>query len=305
MYILWYNIMLKFLLNHMKKLKNHFLIFLKIILLNCINTIKDYMNPLLDRKNKVIYKDNNKKSGIYMFTNKLNNKRYVGSAIDLHKRISRYFQKGYLNNSKHENRLIIRAIKKYGIENFYISIIEYVNINKKDLIRREQYWLDTIKPEYNILKQAGNSLGYKHRSDVKLKLSLMKIGKKLSLEIKNRMSATKKISKLIGHKHTLETKLKLSEIARKRTKLPKPGISLLIKDIISGDTKKYRSIREAARDLKCSTETLRVRTLTENIIDLRLRRKNIDLLRGKLFRNRYIITLINASTFHSEDSLNK
>ena len=60
-----------------------------------------------------------------------------------------------MNNSKHKNRLIIKAIKKYGIENFYISIIEYVNISENDLIKREQFWLDTVKSEYNILKQAG------------------------------------------------------------------------------------------------------------------------------------------------------
>lgn len=295
--------MLEFLLSLINKLKNNLFNFLKINLLYCINAIKNYMNPLLDRMNKVIYKDNNKKSGIYMFTNKLNNKRYIGSAIDLHKRISRYFQNSYLNNSKHQNRLIIKAIKKYGIENFFISIIEYVTINENDLIEREQYWLDNVKPEYNILKQAGNSLGYKHRPDIKLKLSLMKVGKKLSSEIRNRISSTKKISKLRGHKHTLETRLKLSGIAKKRIKLHRPGISLLIKDIISGDIKKYRSIREAAKDLKADTKSIRCRIPNEKGIWIKVKNP----IKSLLFRNRYIITLINTSTVHShiEDDLNK
>lgn len=107
------------------------------------------------------------------------------------------------------------------------------------------------------------------------------------------MSTSKKMLGLVGRKHTLITKLKLSEIAKKRTKLPKPGISLLIKDIISGDVKKYRSIREAANDLKCYTGTLRIRILKEeeDIKHLHSRYKNIPLFKGKLFRKRYLIMI--------------
>lgn len=91
----------------------------------------------MGRKNKVIFKDNNKRSGIYVFTNKVNNKRYVGSAIDLNRRLSMYFQKWYLNNHEHKNILIIKAIKKYGIENFYISIVEYIDTSSSQLIKWE------------------------------------------------------------------------------------------------------------------------------------------------------------------------
>jgi GIY-YIG catalytic domain len=117
--------MLEFLLSLINKLKNNLLNSLKINLLYCINAIKNYMNPLLDRMNKLIYKDNNKKSGIYMFTNKLNNKRYIGSTINLHKRISRYFQNSYLKNSKHQNHLIIKAIKK----NIELKIFLFLLLN--------------------------------------------------------------------------------------------------------------------------------------------------------------------------------
>lgn len=55
-----------------------------------------YMNPIKDRDKKIIFNDNNKKAGIYMFTNKLNNKQYIGSAIDLNKRIIRYFLYFYI-----------------------------------------------------------------------------------------------------------------------------------------------------------------------------------------------------------------
>jgi group I intron endonuclease len=33
---------------------------------------------------------------------------------------------------------------------------------KEDVTLREQFYLDTLKPTYNILKLAGSSLGFKH-----------------------------------------------------------------------------------------------------------------------------------------------
>ena len=109
----------------------------------------------------------------------------------------------------------------------------------------------------------GSSSGYKYTPEIKLKLSLIRKGKKLSLEIRKRMSTNQKLLNSIGfiRKHTLATKFKLSEIAKKRTKYPKPEIPLLIKDIVTGDLKKYKSIREAAKCLNNSTISLRVRIL--------------------------------------------
>ena len=36
---------------------------------------------------------------------------------------------------------------------------------------REQYYMDLLKPEYNILKTAGSSLGYQHLEEAKKKIS--------------------------------------------------------------------------------------------------------------------------------------
>lgn len=143
-----------------------------------VNTIKDYLDPVKDRIDKKILHDNNKKSGIYMFTNNINNKKYIGSSIDLNKRINRYFQEHYLNiNNRYKNFIIIKALKKYSISNFTISILEYTSNSRLELIKREQYWIDNLKPEYNILKKAWSSLGYKHTLEAKLKISLAKKGK--------------------------------------------------------------------------------------------------------------------------------
>jgi group I intron endonuclease len=57
---------------------------------------------------------------------------------------------------------------KYGYASFSFEILEYCN--KNDVLVREQYYLDLLKPEYNILRIAGSSLGYLHTEQAKLKM---------------------------------------------------------------------------------------------------------------------------------------
>ena len=38
-------------------------------------------------------------------------------------------------------------------------------------MEREDYYFKLLKPEYNILQKAGNSLGYKHSEETKAKMS--------------------------------------------------------------------------------------------------------------------------------------
>ena len=70
--------------------------------------------------------------------------------------------------------LINKAILKYGYINFKLEILEYCDPN--DVIKREQYYLDSLKPEYNILQVAGSSLGHKHKDEVRLAMSVSRTG---------------------------------------------------------------------------------------------------------------------------------
>jgi group I intron endonuclease len=57
--------------------------------------------------------------------------------------------------------IINNSLLKYGYCNFSLDILEYCE--SSILIKREQYYIDTLNPEYNILKIAGSSFGYKHK----------------------------------------------------------------------------------------------------------------------------------------------
>jgi group I intron endonuclease len=50
--------------------------------------------------------------------------------------------------------LISKAILKHGYSNFALQVLEYCE--PSEAISREQYYLDIIQPEYNILKKAGS-----------------------------------------------------------------------------------------------------------------------------------------------------
>jgi group I intron endonuclease len=51
------------------------------------------------------------------------------------------------------NVILQSAIKKYGLKDFIFIVFEYCD--SKELISREQFYLDALLPEFNILKVAG------------------------------------------------------------------------------------------------------------------------------------------------------
>lgn len=95
--------------------------------------------------------------GVYIFQNKVNKKRYIGSSIYLIKRISDYYN---LNHRK-ITPVISKAIKKYGLDSFTLQICCFNNINSESVLTLEQYLFTSLKPEYNILKIAGSTAGHK------------------------------------------------------------------------------------------------------------------------------------------------
>lgn len=122
---------------------------------------------------KLILAENGGLSGVYRWVNNKTKKTYVGSGKDLKIRINCYYS---LNMLKKEKRPICNALLKYGHNYFTLEILEYCPISK--LIEREQYYLDLLKPEYNIAMIAYSTLGYKHSAET---IALLK--KKMTPEV--------------------------------------------------------------------------------------------------------------------------
>lgn len=104
-----------------------------------------YTNANLDKF--IIYRDNIGKSGVYRWVNNLNDKSYVGSSISLSYKLNLYYSLYSLREVK-GSIIIQRALLKYGYSNFTLDILEYCELNV--LIEREEYYINLLKPEYNI-----------------------------------------------------------------------------------------------------------------------------------------------------------
>ena len=89
-------------------------------------------------------------SGIYVITNNINNKKYVGQSVNLKARIKKHL-------NKNSNSAISYAIKKYGWDNFSLNLY-YVEIENLDLIEQIMISvLNTISPNGYNLREGGNS----------------------------------------------------------------------------------------------------------------------------------------------------
>lgn len=143
------------------------------------------------------------KSGIYKITNIINDKIYIGSAVNLEKRKLNHFSD--LKSNKHKNIHLQRAYNLQKEEGFCFEILEFVK-DKNRLVERENYYFVLLKPEYNICKIANSSLGVIRREETKEKIRQANIGKKLTNEHKEKIRQGN-----LGKKRTDEQRKKYSE----------------------------------------------------------------------------------------------
>jgi len=127
-------------------------------------------------------------SGIYTITNKMNGHRYVGSAVDLGARFSHHLH--HLREEKHCNGHLQNAWNKYGEDAFLFEVVE--EWEPEFLISMEQWWMNMLQPEYNIVPVAGSSLGRKFSDETISKLSAVAKRRSFSREGRAHLSAAGK-----------------------------------------------------------------------------------------------------------------
>jgi len=177
-----------------------------------------FYDDLLNNKG-LILKDTKGRTEIYKWTHLESGKFYIGSAIDLSGRFKDYFSKSYISNRKTSR--ICNALVSHGYSAFSLTILEYIdnisNFSQDEarilILEREQHYLDSLEPEYNILKIAGSSLGYKHSEESLIKMSEVKIGRSLSAETKALISEN--MSDRTGENHSNFNKLYFTETKEK------------------------------------------------------------------------------------------
>lgn len=143
-------------------------------------------------------------SGIYKIQSKIKPERiYIGSAINISNRWRSHINS--LKRNKHDNGRLQNHFNKYGEVDLQFSIL--LGCPKEDLIKIEQYFLDSYTSWFNICRIAGNVMGgRKHTEETKQKMRKPK-----SEEAKANMRIGMK-----GKIYSEEGKYKLSIAAKKR-----------------------------------------------------------------------------------------
>lgn len=111
------------------------------------------------------------------------------------------------------------ALLKYGHSNFSLFIIEYCEPNNCLISAdQEQYYLDTLLPEYNILQKAGSSLGYKYTDEARALISAANKGKVRTPEqIANFVASVRgRESPMTGKMHSESTRKKCQKLKKEK-----------------------------------------------------------------------------------------
>ena len=143
---------------------------------------------------------------IYMTTNLVNGKKYIGR--------DKYNRKRYLGSGK----LLKKAIKRYGKNSFRKEILEEC-VSDEELKTREEYWLKYYdvannRDFYNLHNNSsGGSMGGERNPMFgRTGQKSPRYGKKHSDETRKKMSESKK--GLPGKKHSDESKRKIGDAVR-------------------------------------------------------------------------------------------
>ena len=96
---------------------------------------------------------------VYKITNKINNKFYIGIT-------SKSLEQRFAGHIKQPRYYLGEAIKKYGEQNFTIEQIDEANSFNK-LKEKEQYYVNKLKPRYNLTVGGDGTIGYKHSNSFK------------------------------------------------------------------------------------------------------------------------------------------
>jgi len=125
-------------------------------------------------------------SGVYAIFNSIDDRIYIGSAVLIGKRIREH--KNDLCASRHKNIHLQRFFNKYGPASLHFALIR--EVQKEHLISVEQFFIDALRPAFNINLKADSSLGIKRRPETRKRLSETRLAMKIRHgdDYKRRMS---------------------------------------------------------------------------------------------------------------------
>lgn len=131
---------------------------------------------------------------------------------------------------------------KYGHSGFSLDILEYCG--EGVVIEKEQYYMDLLNPEYNILKTAGSTKDYKHTEETLAKFRARLYSAEHMAMLKENQS------KFNSEEQRAESRERMLEINKRK------GIRVEVIDLDTNITTTYDSIRKAAESIGCAKNAI-------------------------------------------------
>ncbi len=147
-------------------------------------------------------------SGIYQIQSKIKpEKIYIGSAVNL--RMRRNLHLSRLRRNIHDNKKLQFHFNKYGESDFQFFVL--LGCERKELIDKEQFFIDSYNPWFNNRKIANSNLGMVVSEKTRLKMS--KSGLKRFAERPHSIRTRVKMSLSTLKKSTIsnKTRIKMSD----------------------------------------------------------------------------------------------
>lgn len=199
-------------------------------------------------ENEVV-QDEDRSYCVYIHTNKINGKKYVGQTCQYPPEKRWKNGAGYYNST-----YFYRAIQKYGWDNFEHEVVKR-NLTLKEADSFEMYLINkfnTINPNgYNAVEGGSNG---RPSEETKRKMSEAQIGKHHSEETKKKLSEI-----CTGRHHTEETKKKISESSKNRTVSNETREKLRIANIGKHHSEESRKKMSKSQKIRFSSEEERKR----------------------------------------------
>ncbi len=193
-----------------------------------------------------------KRPGIYVICSLIDDRCYVGGAKDILARMKNH--KWNLQQGTHCNPKLQNFYNKYGNDSLEFMILEFCKLEV--LVEREQYFMDTLLPEFNIYPKARSPLGHKCSEETR---------RKISKSLKERYSIPENRARIIGftgsHSKESRAKMRASALGRIHSEISRAKISLSLRGRPSptkgcklSDEHKAK-LRDASKKLRHSDET--------------------------------------------------
>lgn len=174
-------------------------------------------------------------SGVYIITNLVTNKVYIGSSKEVEDRLCRH--KVALLKGTHHSIKLQRSYNKHGLNNFTFNLLLVCSLH--DLLLYEQLCLDAydaVDGGYNVCKVAGSPLGTKHTEKAIANMRAAQLGRKHTEETRRKISQSnmgKKMPPCTDELRKLRslnrTGIKLPEETKRRMSIAKKRVDAIRK----------------------------------------------------------------------------